>query len=408
MSSSRGVHGGILAALLVGAAGLAQAQPIGNGFEVAGFRAYPWLDVLFNYESNYYRVEDGIGSISGLGSGGTWENIVIPGILFTALKGPDAYNLSYNARIGTVFGSSNDDFIDHRVLANANWAFGLRHRLRADYQYLRWHDRRGSGDPADGSRFNLSSHPDEWQSNSVLLEYSYGAPGARGRVDLRGGMVFRRYLNNNQEDRDNDRTLAGATFYARVRPQVSLLLETNWEGIDYVNQDPGVSTLDSTDISAYGGVTWDATAKTSGTLKLGWLGKDFDAAGREDISDFAWGAEIQWRPRTYSTVNLVTDRRPAESTTGVSDAVIISSFAADWIHYWKPYLYSDLGFLAADDDYQGTSRNDQRYVVSGGVFYQVRRWLEIGAEYRYETRTSDVPLADYTNNVFGVSLRSAY
>jgi len=234
------------------------AQPVGNGFDAGGFRAYPWLDVLFNYYSNYYGSNNDLESLGFLGPESKWESIVIPGIRLTGLKGADAYNLSYNARIGTVFDSSDDNFVDHRVAANANWELGLRHRLRADYEFLYWHDRRGTGSPVDSARPNFSNSPDKWQSNRLLFEYSYGAPGAKGRLDVRGGMLFRRYVNNDQEYRDNNRPIFGATLYTRVRPKLSLLFELDWEGIDYTREDQGSVTLDSDNINIYGGMTWDA------------------------------------------------------------------------------------------------------------------------------------------------------
>jgi len=396
---------------------LALGQPVGNGFDVGGFRAYPWLNLLMGYESNYYKtstdksLDNAIVGLGGVGPMSTWETVVEPGIRLTALKGADSYNLSYFARIGMVSASSADNFTDQQAQANANWQFGLRHRLTFNYQYWNWHDRRGSGSPADSSRANFFyAHPDRWDSNRVTLGYSYGAPGARGRVDLLAGYRTRHYLNNNQEVRDNDRPVLGATFYARVSPKVSLLMDAGWEKIDYTNEVPGTVTLDSDQMTLYTGVTWDATAKTSGTVKFGWLGKTFTANQRQDVSDFGWSAQIQWRPRTYSTFNLVTERTPSETNTGLADAIVVSLVNLDWVYYWKPRLYTRVGLLGTNDDYVGEPRTDHRYNASAGVFYQMRRWLELGVDYTYETRTSDVPLsaADYNDNVVLFSVRTAY
>jgi polysaccharide biosynthesis protein VpsM len=381
---------------------------VGSGFPLGGFRAYPWLNLLMSYETNYYRSNDDIDRLGGLGVLSTWESVLEPGIRLNALRGADSYNLSYLARIGNVFSSSEDDFFDQQAVATANWDLGLRHRASLDYQYWNWHDRRGTGSPVDSSRANFSEEPDRWVSNRVTGGYSYGAPGARGRVDLLAGFRTRNYINNNQGYRDNDRTVLGATFFARVRPKVSLLLELGWEGIDYTDQQPDTLSLDSDQTIAYGGVTWDATGKTTGTVKLGWMTKDFSAQQREDVSDMGWSAQVQWRPRTYSTVNLVTERAPVETSTGGADAVVVSSLRLDWVHYWRPLVYTRFGLLGTDDDYIGESRVDHRYGASGGVFYQMRRWLELGVDYSYESRTSDESLAEYTNNIVLFSFRTVY
>lgn len=410
--------GALIGAAAIGvAAPTALAQPLGNGFDLGGFRAYPWLNLLMAYESNYYRssddtvVDDAIEGAGGLSPTASWETVIEPGLRLTALKGADSYNLSYFARIGIVSVDAADNFTDQRAQATANWELNVRNRVTFNYEYWYWHDRRGSGSPVDSARANfIYPHPDLWDSNRVNLGYSYGAPGARGRLDLNAGYLTRRYLNNNQEYRNNDRPVFGATFYARIRPRVSLLVEGGWEDIQYTNQPPGALTLNSTQMLVYTGVTWDATAKTSGTVKVGWLGKDFSASERQDVSDFGWSASVQYRPRTYSTFNLVTERAPTETNTGLADAIVVSSIDLDWIHYWKPRLYTRLAVFGSDDDYVGTDRVDHRYRASGGVFYQMRRWLELGIDYAYETRESNVPLdaADYNNNSVVFSVRTAY
>jgi len=184
-------------------------------------------------------------------------------------------------------------------------------------------------------------------------------------------------------------------------PKTSLLFELNWEDIDYVNEERGVLTLDSQEWRIYGGVTWDTTAKTSGTVKLGYVAKDFDASARADVSDFGWEIDLVWRPRTYSTLDLVTKRAPQESADGFSDAVVISSIEGKWNHSWSTFIRSTVTVFATDDDYSGSpvDRSDNRYRVGAGVFYTPMLWAELGAEYRYETRTSNEELAEYTNNV---------
>lgn len=384
------------------------SAPVGKGVTLgdSGIRAYPWLNVAFNHEDNYFRTDGDL-----IPTTSTWVNVIEPGIRFSALKGADAYNLSYSARIGTVFDSPDDNYVDQKANANANWELGLRHRIRGEYEYLRWHDRRGSGDPGEGSRANVFyTHPDVWKSNRFEAQYSFGAPGARGRLDATAAKLFRRYQNNNQEIRDNNRTILDGTFYARIMPKTSLLFEVNWQGVDYVNQHQPTSTLDSQEWRVYGGLTWDTTAKTSGTVKLGYLAKDFNASDRSDVSDFGWEIDLVWRPRTYSVLDLVTKRAPAETSEGISDTVVVSSIEGKWKHFWSPFVNSRVTALATDDDYVGSDegRQDNRYQLGAGVFYTPKPWAELGAEYRYETRDSNVELAEYTNNVFMLTLNGRF
>lgn len=87
------------------------AAPIGNGVMLgdSGVKAYPWLKVDFVHEDNYFRTSGDI-----IQEKSTWINVIEPGVRLSALKGADAYNLSYLARIGTVFDSKNDNFYRSR------------------------------------------------------------------------------------------------------------------------------------------------------------------------------------------------------------------------------------------------------------------------------------------------------
>jgi hypothetical protein len=395
---------GVGVLLALGLVVSAQADPVGTGIPAGPVRVYPALQVEFNYYSNYLRTDSDL-----VPDMATWENVLAPSLRLNALKGPDAYNLRYLARIGTIFENTNYNYVDQGVNADANWEFGSRHRLRADYEFLNWTDRPGSGDPGVVSAPNfISKHPDRWQSNRAQLGYSFGSPGAKGRLDLTAAGTERRYLNNDQETRDNNRGLLDATFFWRIQPHTSLLFDANWQTIDYTNELPGSVTLDSEEWRLYTGATWDATAKTTGSVKVGYLAKDFTASEYQDYSSIGWEANLQWRPRTYSIFNLTTSRNTLESATELADAVAVSAVSLDWMHYWKAHLRSKLSLMGTNDEYLGEDRVDHRYQVGAGLFFQPTRWVELGAEYRYATRTSDDPLAEYSDNVFMLTVDARY
>ena len=158
----------------------------------------------------------------------TWRpgiNVLAPSLRLNALKGPDAYNLSYLARIGTVFETPDYNYVDQAVNANANWEFGSRHRLRADYEFLHWTTAPAAATQASSRRPTfIYKHPDLWSSNRAQLGYSFGSPGAKGRLDLTAAGTVRRYLNNDQETRDNNRSLAGRhLFLAHTAPYIPVV-----------------------------------------------------------------------------------------------------------------------------------------------------------------------------------------
>ena len=77
--------------------------------------------------------------------------------------------------------------------------------------------------------------------------------------------------------------------YSPIPPVV----ESNWQTIDYTNELPGSVTLDSEEWRLYTGATWDATAKTTGSVRVGYLTKDFTASDYQDYSSIGWEANLQ-------------------------------------------------------------------------------------------------------------------
>ena len=52
------------------------------------------------------------------------------------------------------------------------------------------------------------------------------------------------------------------------------------------------------------------------------------------------------------------------------------------------------------DEYKGIARKDKLPTLGLKAAYQLRRWLDIGADYTWSRRNSDVAGNDYKKNVF--------
>jgi hypothetical protein len=416
-NTANGWLGLLLAASLIGPLGPAQAGPLGKGFNMFQLdrpegdllsgrwgRLYPELRVEAFHHSNFFRTDgDIIPTLS------TWVTVISPKLAYSTLtgdRGQRVYRAEYEANIGTVHASKDDNYVDQRFTTSGNWEIGSFSRVRAEYEFLRWHDRRGSGDPTDVSRPNLTSkHPDIWRSNRVEFGGSFTSRSKKTLADI--GLTFyqRRYLNNNQERRNNDRVTADLqVFYAlptNMAPRTRLLFQLNWQDIDYVSQPPWELTLDSQELRVYTGVTWQRSVKTALDLRVGYLLKDYQAVQRTDQAGFAWEVEGRWRARPYGVLDLNTTRTIRESAEGFGDATLISAGTLTWTQYLRPNKhYYRLSAYATKDEYAYGDRIDHRYHLSAGIFGQFKRMVLFGLEYSYQTRDSDIPAAEYTDDVW--------
>jgi hypothetical protein len=74
-------------------------------------------------------------------------------------------------------------------------------------------------------------------------------------------------------------------------------------------------------------VVWEATAKTTGTVRVGWLDEKFADSLYPSFSSPNWDVAICWSPLAYSHFDLST-KRSAESPVNllglVTDAAVYS------------------------------------------------------------------------------------
>ena len=92
--------------------------------------------------------------------------------------------------------------------------------------------------------------------------------------------------------------------------------EVRGTDIDYLLSNPNSGR----EIRYYAGVTWEATAATTGTVKLGRLERKFDG-GQPKFTGPSWEAAVFWSPRTYSKFDLYTARFTTEAS-GLGDFIV--------------------------------------------------------------------------------------
>jgi hypothetical protein len=342
----------------------------------------PYLGVAGGYDDNLFY--------SDANKKSSWLYVVSPGLRFDARDASKVFSLSYQSQYGVYTSSRNDDYWDHTVAASFDTIMAPSLYGRLSYLFIHGHDPRGLTDrPAQET-------PDKWELSRPGVTLAYGSPGARGRIEgyYSYGMV--KYINNLDVTAVSNRDTPeyGAAFYWRVMPKTSILFEARETSLNYWN-----SPLDSKEERYYAGVTWEATAATSGTVKVGQLRKRFDEQGIPDYSGTSWEALITWLPRTYSQFNFYSARYPTEST-GLGNFILSDATGVQWTHNWTSYFSTGVNARYQRDKYQGFDRNDDTASIGLRVGYKFRRWLTLGAEYTYTKRDSNLDIYDYTKNLY--------
>ena len=317
--------------------------------------------------------------------------VVSPGFKLDARDSNKVLQASYNAQIGRYGQSEDDDYVDQTARLQYDMAFDRRNFLRLGYDYIRGHDARGSTDRPSGN------NPDKYRQNTPYITYAFGAPGALGRVEAYYSDMTRRYLNNRSFTSASDHGTQefGGAFYWRAFPKTYLFAEARETQIHY---DQLNSPLSADETRYFGGITWEATAATTGTIRVGTLKRRFV----QDVPNFsgtAWEGSVNWAPRTYSRFEFYGARTTNEST-GIGSFILSDIAGVTWSHNWTSVVSTAVLLRYQKDDFQNSDRLDKTTSLGLRAGYRFRRWLTLGAEYTYTKRDSNQSVFDYDRNLY--------
>jgi len=260
-------------------------------------------------------------------------------------------------------------------------------------------------DPRGTTYYKSSTEPDRWHTTNLNGRIAYGAVEAPGRVEFDLGNQVKTYDNNRDVMAIADLTLdsfAARGFY-RLGTRSLALVEFRQAKANYASS---LSTDSNTERRYYAGLTWEATAATTGIVKIGQMTKDFDNSGRAGFSGGSWEASIRWLPQTYSAFDLRTSRSTADAT-GYGNYNLNTSTDLSWNHKWTQSLSSRISAGVLNTEFGGTSRKDTANNVALTVDYAVLRWLKIGIDLASTDNSSSIPTWSYKRNVTMLTLNAS-
>jgi len=352
----------------------------------------PSIDIEVKHNDNLFLTETGEQS--------SMITVLRPSVQFVAERENDAYRVTFGVEDGNYANSSADDYTDYNLSAEAIIELNSRHRVDFSSAYVKGHEDRGSNNTATGDK------PSEYTDKSFSTVYRYGAKGAIANVELMGSFLDHNYDNfktiNDSKEREDTRF--GGTFFYRLAPKTAVVFELRHEDIDY---ELATSTLDNVEKKYLLGIKWDATAKTSGTVKFGYMEKDYDSSVRKDQDGASWEVAARWSPRTYSVFDISATQE-FEEASGLEDAIDTEVLTLSWMHGWNDRLTTTVALTRMDEEYSGISREDQTDSVMLAANYEIQRWMGVNLAYTDKERTSDVAGEGYDNKQVMLTLSLSF
>jgi len=389
-----------LCAALSSGQALAQSITAPATIEAGIFDLTPTLSLDTLYNDNITKQPES-------GKHSSVVTVLTPGVQAVADNGEQRYTLGYEFAGGSYASSSVDNYADNRFNAGFDWTLNHRNKLSLSADYFDGHEDRGVNDFSAGA-----VSPDELTEEKLGLSYTYGGETSKGRLVGTIESLDKQYTNNREvtTSRDREDLKAGATFYWRLAGATDLLLEATQTDIDYVS-DPAVvagelDTLDSELNELFVGVTWLATGKTTGTVKVGQTERDYADTDRENSSNTSWDVNVIWSPKIHSSFTFTAARKATESSGNYIDG---DSYGVEWNHQWSNALTSKMHYTLADEDQTDldVGRTDDLNTYGVRVDYAMRRWLSVGVSFDYSDRDSNRNDFDYENKITALHLSAS-
>lgn len=336
--------------------------------------------------------------------------IISPRLEALIEDGNNVFSLAGEINEADFSATDEDDYTDWRLDANAHLQMDVRNSFDFNAGLFSTREMRGTGFSQGGF---LPTAPDEYEDTVLGASYQYGTNDSFGRLVLGVDSYDKSYDNNRLTTRFRDREDDSwvGTFYLNISPRTDILFEYSAKDVDY-KTDPTVAagvgdSLDSDESYAYVGMSWEATAKTTGTVKIGRGDKEFSDSDRVDADGTAWELALQWEPLTYSIFNISTTRGFGEAT-GVGNALETENYSLNWQHTWSDFISTSLNVYSSDDEYLGSTRVDDIDIMSFRLDYSAQRWLDFYVSVSRDERQSNFSTFEYEQNVvalgFEVSL----
>jgi len=351
----------------------------------------PTLDTKLSYVDNLLRSDND--------EKNTGISTLKPRVQAWLQNGLNTYSFTYELANYIYFDSSDDDFTDNTFNLDIHHEFNAKNMVNVFGEYYIGHEERGTG-LSEGVA-QLIDEPVELDRTVFGGNYTYGGKASKGRIKLGAKATEHEYQNFNRftKYRSRDHYDYDGTFFWKVAPKTDALVEVRYTDTEYDKTNPAVfgGSYDSEEYNYLVGVAWEATAKTSGSIKVGAYDRTYDSNARSDDDGFSWEVDVTYEPRTYARFNLES-RRYSEETNGLGDAIDANETTLSWDHDWNSRSSTNMSFIYGNEDYSSSNREDDLYRVKATYNYAFRRWVDFGVGYRYEDRDSDLNFYDYNRN----------
>jgi polysaccharide biosynthesis protein VpsM len=363
-----------------------RADAIGN-IHFGPLEVHPFLSLKEEFSDNIYTTATDQKSDS--------ITVTTPGVkalMPFSMHRVEAEYYAIDRRYGTY---SGEDTTDHHASGLLDLRFGSLFSLAASGAFDKGHEPRGS---------SASGFIEVFRKNSGSASAIYQLAN-RSKVRLDYSTMSINFMTSNFRDRDE--SLASGYLYYRFLPKTSAFIEYDRKSVDFT---PASTTLDNSMDTISLGITWEATARSKGTVKAGRTSKDFNDPSVKDFTDWSWSIDLDHK-FTEATSMVLVGQREVNETNAVGVAYFTTTGAyAEFSHRFLSKMAFLLRGSYGKDLYSNAvppetlKREDKTNMLGTGLKYFMQDWLEFGIDYNKRDRNSNIDANDYRETLYILSV----
>jgi hypothetical protein len=209
-----------------------------------------------------------------------------------------------------------------------------------------------------------------------------------------------------QRDRNYNQYAAQLRVAYELTPGLKPFAEA---GYDKRIRDTAVDSFgvrrDSDGTTARLGTTFEFSRKLTGEVSFGYLMRKYEDPTLPELRGLIADASLIYTFSGLTTAKLTMKSTADESTLPGVSGVLRRDVGLQVDHAFRRWLIGTARVGWGRDDYDGSTRRDERYVAALGVTYKATRIVHIKGEVRQEWLRSSIPGSDYTATVILAGMR---
>jgi len=329
---------------------------------------------------------------------------IMPALRIEAERYNNQFSLSYNATQSLYSDNKASNYTDHTLQTDISRAMNSHHQLALSYQFDLSHDAANTG-ISEGNEQAIE--PAIFYTQDISLNYRYGSQSSTLTFAPRLSFNNKRYDEGNRNYSplaDFNEYDYGLALYYRLAASLNLLVDISNKVTNY--QDSS-NSKDSISSLLYGGINWDISGKTQGSIKLGYDKINFTDNSRGSNTTPSWDIGIRWSPKTYSIFNINASQKITNAVIA-TDSIKENVSSVNWQHAWRYNLSTSLAYQHVNETYLHSTREDNSNSINIALSYKLRYWLTLGLSYEHEVKSSSDVRLGYDKNIYGLTSRLVF